>query len=74
MIKWNTVTSKKIVVVALKHAVKEISKEILSLKVACLRPIDYIECPKTNEIAFGNKIQLFCRELNGRIFQNSKDW
>ena len=39
MIKWNAVTSKKTLIVALKSAVKK----IYSLKVACLGPIDYIE-------------------------------
>ena len=29
-------------------------KKISSLKVACLEPIDYIECPKTKEIILNN--------------------
>ena len=41
-------------------------KKILSLKVACLGAI---ECPKTKKIILNNKIQDFCRELKGRIFQ-----
>ena len=56
--------SKKTLIVALKRVVKKIS----SLKVACLGPIDYIECPKTKEITLNNKIQQFCRELKGESF------
>ena len=73
MIKWNAVTSKKTLIVALKRAVKE----MLSLKVACLGPIDYIECLKTKEIILNNKIQQFCREPKGEVFRKqirSKDW
>ena len=60
---------------ALKRAVKE----ILSLKVACLGPIDYTEYPKTKtkEIVLNNKIQHFCRALKGEFFKKksrSKDW
>ena len=50
---------------------------MLSLKVACLGPIDYIECPNTKEIILNNKIQHFCRELKGEFFKKkirSKDW
>ena len=45
-IKWNRVTSKKSLIVALKRAVKE----VLCLRVARLGPIDYIRCHKTREI------------------------
>ena len=49
-------------------------KKILFLKVACLGPI---ECPKTKEIIFNNKIQYLCRELKDEFFKKkirSKDW
>ena len=45
-IKWNRVTSKKSLIVALKRAVKE----VLCLQVARLEPIDYIGCHKTKGI------------------------
>ena len=45
-IKWNRVTSKKSLIVALKRAVKE----VLCLKVAGLGPINYIGCHKTREL------------------------
>ena len=45
-IKWNRVTSKKTLIVALKRAVKE----VLCLNVARLGSIDYIGCHKTREI------------------------
>ena len=49
---------------------------MLSLKVACLGPIDYIDCPKTKEITLYNKIQHYCRKLKSEFFKNkirSKD-
>ena len=74
VIKWNVVTYEKTLITdALKCAVKK----ILSLKVVCLGPIDYIECSKKNEIILNNKIQHFCRELKGKFFKKkirSKDW
>ena len=73
VIKWNAVTSKKTLIVTLKRVVKKIS----SLKVACLGPIDYIECTTTKEIILNNKIQYFCRKLKGEFFKKnirSKDW
>ena len=74
VIKWNEVTYEKTLITdALKRAVKK----IFSLKVVCLGPIDYIECPKTKEITLNNKIQHFCRELKGKFFKKkirSKDW
>ena len=45
-IKWNRVTSKKSLIVALKRVVKE----VLCLKVARLGSIDYIGCHLTREI------------------------
>ena len=45
-IKWNRVTPKKLLTVALKQTVKE----VLCLKVAHFGPIDYIRCNKTREI------------------------
>ena len=45
-IKWNRVTSKNSLIVALKRAVKK----VLCLKVARLGSIDYIGCHKTKEI------------------------
>ena len=44
--KWNRVTYKKSLIVALKRVVKE----VLCLKVARLGPIDYIGCHKTRKI------------------------
>ena len=50
---------------------------MLSMEVACLEPLDYVECPKTKEIILDDKIELFCREFNGKFFKikiKSKDW
>ena len=44
--KWNRVASKKSLIVTLKRAIKE----VLCLKVARRRPIDYIGCHKTRKI------------------------
>ena len=77
VIKWNAVTSQKTLIVALKRAPSKGFHTMLSLKVACLGPIDYIECPKTKELILNNKIQHFCRELKGEFFKKkirSKDW